>query len=53
MAIDYSEVIGDFLAGMIARTNGGIAIGDPRRDYYVNSFYVMARTTGKFHLAST
>jgi len=31
--------LADFLAGMIARTNGGIAIGDPRRDYYVNSFY--------------
>ena len=33
------ESLADFLAGFIAPTNGGIATGDPRRDYYVNSVY--------------
>jgi len=33
------ESLADFLAGFIAPTNGGIATGDPRRNYYVNSSY--------------
>jgi len=30
--------LADFLAGYIGKENGTIATGDPRRDYYVNSF---------------
>jgi Carboxypeptidase regulatory-like domain len=37
------ESLADFLAGFIAATNGGIATGDPRRDYYVNSMYGYAQ----------
>jgi len=37
------ESLADFLAGFIAPTNGGIATGDPRRDYYVNSVYGYAQ----------
>jgi len=37
------ESLADFLAGFIAPTNGGIATGDPRRDYYVNSTYGYAQ----------
>jgi hypothetical protein len=37
------ESLADFLAGFIAPTNGGIATGNPRRNYYVNSFYGYAQ----------
>jgi hypothetical protein len=37
------ESLADFLAGYIAPTNGGIATGDPRRDYYVNSVFGYAQ----------
>jgi hypothetical protein len=37
------EALADFLAGFIAKGNGTIATGDPRRDYYVNSIYWYAQ----------
>jgi hypothetical protein len=33
------EALADFLAGFMATGNGGIATGNPRRNYYVNSIH--------------
>jgi hypothetical protein len=37
------EALADFLAGFIATGNGGIATGNPRRNYYVNSIHGYAQ----------
>ncbi len=46
--IPPEQSLADFLAGKINVENGAIARGDPRRNYYVNSFSMYAQDNWQF-----